>query len=258
LKLNYSAHVNNKVRLQILGCGDAFGSGGRLNTCFYLQSSIGSYLIDCGATSLVALQRQGLNSSDVDGILISHLHGDHFGGIPFLLLDAFYIRQRTRPLYVITPEGGRERTEAAMKALFRGSTVKIFNELDLRWSTYIPGVRYYSNVHLCFESFAAIHSKDARPCALRINVDKKVISYSGDTEWTDSLIEVAENADLFICECNFFEKSVPGHLNYQTLMAHRDKLTCKRLLLTHLGEEMMANLDAVNEECAEEGQEIEL
>ncbi len=97
------------MRLTIVGSGDAFGSGGRFNTCFRLQSSPASLLIDCGASSLVALRSRGIEPNQLDGIVISHLHGDHFGGLPFFLMDAQHMSRRTRPLAIAGPPGTRER-----------------------------------------------------------------------------------------------------------------------------------------------------
>ena len=76
------------MRLTIVGSGDAYGSGGRFNTCFLVESTKATLLIDCGASSLVALKARGIDPTRIDGVILSHLHGDHFGGLPFLLLDA--------------------------------------------------------------------------------------------------------------------------------------------------------------------------
>ena len=76
------------VSIQFIGSGDAFGSGGRFQTCIRLTHQTGSLLIDCGASSLVALKRAGVPPASIDAILLSHLHGDHFGGVPFFILDA--------------------------------------------------------------------------------------------------------------------------------------------------------------------------
>jgi ribonuclease BN (tRNA processing enzyme) len=74
--------------LQALGCGDAFGSGGRFHTCFHVSARVVSFLVDCGASALIAMRRFGVDPNTIRTVLISHLHGDHFGGLPFLLLDA--------------------------------------------------------------------------------------------------------------------------------------------------------------------------
>src|ERR1700675_4670031 len=109
------------MRVTIVGSGDAFGSGGRFNTCFYVESAKGTLLVDCGATSLVALKTLGLDHGRVDGVILSHLHGDHFGGLPFLLLDAQHLRRRPRPFVVAGPPGTRARLAAALEVLFPGA-----------------------------------------------------------------------------------------------------------------------------------------
>src|SRR5262245_11976098 len=98
------------MRLTIVGSGDAFGSGGRFNTCFLLETAKGKLLVDCGASSLVALKAQGLDPNEVDGIVLSHLHGDHFGALPFLLLDAQFLTRRERPLLIAGPPGTRAQS----------------------------------------------------------------------------------------------------------------------------------------------------
>src|ERR687895_705555 len=108
----------SKVTIRVLGCGDAFGSGGRMQSSFFVASSGGRFLIDCGATSLVAMNRHGLDPKTLDAVLLSHLHGDHFGGLPFLLLQAQYVGRRERPLAVAGPTGMERRVMDALEVLF--------------------------------------------------------------------------------------------------------------------------------------------
>src|SRR5437762_2999841 len=108
----------SQVAVRFLGCGDTFGSGGRFQTCFYVQSEEARFLIDCGASSLIAMRRFGVDPLAVETILITHLHGDHFGGLPFFLLDAQLVSRRTEPLVIAGPPGLEARTRAAMEALF--------------------------------------------------------------------------------------------------------------------------------------------
>ena len=109
------------VRLRFVGAGDAFGSGGRFQTCLLLEGTGDSVLVDCGASSLVALKRAGVNIADIGAVLLSHLHGDHFGGVPFLILDAQFSR-RVEPLVIAGPPGVQARVEEAMEVFFPGST----------------------------------------------------------------------------------------------------------------------------------------
>jgi len=79
-------------RIQFLGSGDAFGSGGRFQTCLHLSGPSEPVLMDCGASSLIALRRAGLDPSEIGCVLLTHLHGDHFGGLPFLILDGQFMK----------------------------------------------------------------------------------------------------------------------------------------------------------------------
>ena len=94
------------------------------------------------------------------------------------------------------------------------------------------------------------------PCAS--STPDKVIAYSGDTEWTDALIDVTKATDLFVCECNFFERKGPGHMDYRTLVEKRPQLGCDRIVLTHMSEEMLGRLGEVEFETASDGAVIDL
>ena len=93
------------VEVQFVGSGDAFGSGGRFQTCIALRARGDLFLVDFGASSLIAMQQLGIDPNDVSKILITHLHGDHFGGLPFLLLHAQHVSKRTAPLTIAGPPG---------------------------------------------------------------------------------------------------------------------------------------------------------
>ena len=111
-----------EVRLQFVGSGDAFGSGGRFQTCIYVWSEATHLLTDCGTSSLIAMKRFGVDPSLVDTIVLSHLHGDHFGGVPFFIMDAHYVSHRRKPLIVAGPPGLEARIFEAMEVLFPGSS----------------------------------------------------------------------------------------------------------------------------------------
>ena len=245
----------SELRLRFLGSGDAFGSGGRFQTCLHLEGPDGALLIDCGTSSLIALKRGGVSPSDVGWVLVTHLHGDHFGGLPFLVLDGQF-RGRARPLLVAGPPGVHARVEAAMEVLFPGSSRAArrfaleFVELPERVASRVGPASV--------TPFAVVHASGAPSYALRVEYGGRVIAYSGDTEWTESLVDVARGADVFVCEAYFFEKKVRYHLDYRTLRAERARLGCTRLVLTHMSDDMLARLDEVDVEAAEDGRVITL
>ncbi len=245
-----------EVNVQLLGTGDAFGSGGRLQTCFFVDAGTVRFLLDCGTSSLIALKRWGLSTSHIDIILLTHLHADHFAGVPFFLLDAALMTRRTKPLIIAGPPGLEHRIRQAQDVLFPGAPkMRLgfpveFIEMRDRESSQLG--------QLVVTPYPVEHGGGASAYALRVGCGGKVITYSGDTEWTPALVEAAQGADLFICEANFFDKKVKHHMNYRTLMEHRDELDCERLILTHMGEEMLSRIGSLEVEGAEDGQRIVL
>lgn len=243
------------MKVRFLGSGDAFGSGGRFQTCIHLQSGASQLLLDCGASSLIAMRRFGVEPQAIDTVILSHLHGDHFGGVPFLILDGQF-KRRTRPLIVAGPPGVEARVREAMEVFFPGSTrverkfETRFVELADRAPVEVGPVRV--------TGFAVVHASGAPPFALRVAAEGKTVSYSGDTEWTESLIDAARGADLFIAEALFYDKRIKYHLDLTTLLQHRARLECRRLVVTHMGEDMLARIDGLAVEAAEDGKELVL
>ena len=245
----------SSVRLRFLGSGDAFASGGRFQTCFHLDGGEEPLLIDCGATALIALKRERIDPASIGWVVLSHLHGDHFAGLPWLILDGQFAH-RERPLVIGGPPGTAERVRHAFEALYpaapdadRPFEVRVVELAERIRSDLGPAA---------VTPFEVRHGSGAPPYALRIEYGGKTIAYSGDTEWTDSLIEAARGSDLFVCECNEFDKHVPGHLDYRTLEAKRDQLDCRRLVITHMSENMLARLDQLDVEAAADGMVVEV
>ena len=244
------------MRIQFLGSGDAFGSGGRFNTCILVEAAAGVFLIDCGASSLIAMRRFRVAPNRIRTIFISHLHGDHFGGLPFFILDAQLVSRRVEPLTIAGPPGLRQRLAEAMEAFFPGSS-RVERRFAVETVELEPGAAASVNGVLVTPYLVA-HPSGAPPLALRLEADGKVVTYSGDTEWTEALVLAARGADLFIAEAYHFEKRVKFHLDYVTLRRHLEELRPKRLILTHMSQDMLARLGEVEHEAAEDGQEIEL
>jgi ribonuclease BN (tRNA processing enzyme) len=247
------------MRLTIVGSGDAFGSGGRFNTCFWLKTAKATLLVDCGASSLVALKARGLDHGDVDGIILSHLHGDHFGALPFLLLDAQLVMRRERPLTIAGPPGSQARIEAAIEVFFPRA-------LSNRWRFPFEIVEIEPGRPAEFLGHAVataevVHQSGAPSTALRISDGERLFAYSGDTEWTDALIGIADGADLFITECFGYAGALKGHLSWEILKPKLPSLRAKRIMLTHMNPSMLAKVEearAAGLEIAEDGMVVEI
>ena len=248
--------VPQAPQVRFLGTGDAFGSGGRFQTCIAFSGGGQRVLLDCGASSLIAMKRFGIEPNSVAAVLLTHLHGDHFGGLPFFIVDAQLYAKRTAPLLIGGPPGTPERLIAAMEALFPGSS-KVSRAFEVSHVEWRPGQPVPVGP-ATVTAFPALHGSGAPPFSLRVEMAGRTVAYSGDTEWTPALPEVCRGADLFVCECLMADKPVKFHLDYDTLRAHADELKPRRMLLTHMGPDVLALRDTLSWETAEDGQAIEL
>lgn len=238
----------------IAGSGDAFGSGGRFQTCIAVADHAAGQphtLLDCGATSLTALRLQHLDPSMISTVVISHLHGDHFGGLPFLILDGQF-RHRTADLTVGGP---------APATGWPGPWTPCFPALPPR-----PAFRRARHRAPRPAGHAPGHAaRDPLPGAPRLRRPRlrrphrhagRVPGYSGDTEWTDALLDAADGAGLFLCE-GYRPRPIRWHLNLGTLAGHRTQLTCRRLMLTHLSPAALAS-DLAGWQVASDGLRLDL
>jgi len=237
--------------VRFLGSGDAFGSNGRLHTCFLVDGGETPFLIDCGASAMISMRRFGVDPSSIPLIVLSHLHGDHFGGIPFVVLDGQLVSKRTEPLTIAGPPGCEARIHALMEAMFPGSAgaSRRFElsivELAIGERNELPGVTVTPR--------EVIHPSGSPSTALRCEYADRVISYSGDTEWTDALLPVAADADLFIAEGYFRDKKVPFHLDVDSLRENAARLGARRTVLTHMSPDVLDHPDEVEYEMADDG-----
>lgn len=240
-------------KIKFLGSGDAIGSGGRMQSCLHVEGAAGQFLIDCGTSVMIALKRFYIDPARIGLIIISHLHGDHFGGIPFFILNAQFTH-RTQPLLLAGPPGLKERTTAAMEIFFPGLSqtkqkfpiefLEFTKEKEEKWQ----GIKIIP--------FEVLHASGAPAYAVRLEGEERVLAYSGDTEWVPALEIAARNADIFISEAYFFEKKIKYHLTYQTLLEKHENLKCRRIILTHLHEDVLSRVKELKLEWAEDGQEI--
>ena len=249
------------MRLTVLGCGDAFGSGGRLNTCFQLDARRPDdggevrLLVDCGASAMISMHRFGTDPDSIDAIAITHLHGDHFAGLPFLLLYLQFEAQRSRPLEIAGPPGTEQRVRDACTALFGIIDCTWRFDLSFReWTEAEP----LTLAGLEVTPRRVYHGDGVTAFGLRVRDADKTFAYSGDTKWVDALPVLADRADLFVVECYAFDRPLPTHTDYQTLYAHLDELTADRIALTHMSTCMLDRQHKLRLETLEDGQVIEL
>ncbi len=241
-----------EVTLEFIGCGDAFASGGRFQTCFLVRGSDRPFLIDCGASAPVALQRRGVDPSGICLVIVSHLHGDHVGGLPFVLLDAAYNRPRSESLVIAGPPGIEGRVLETLEALYPGTRETVSSLVPFRF-VELENRREMALGAVLVTAFGVEHSQKTPCLGIRVELDRKVIAYSGDTQWTPALVDLSRGADLFVCECTGFDEPLPSHLSHAELSAHASEFDGVRMVLTHLGPHMLAHAAEARWPCADDG-----
>jgi len=254
---NRTASNGAPVTVTLLGTGDAFASFGRCQAGYLIDAPGGRILMEAGPGLMPALKSHGVAPDSFDLLLISHLHGDHFGGLPFLILDYIWETPRKKVLTIAGPARLEQRTWLLMRTMFPHF------ELDkvkhkLKFVVLEPG----SSTRLGEFKVSAIRSPHTKPeisLSLRIDGGGKSIVFSGDSGWNDELVELSAGADLFLCECTYYESAhLKFHLNYPLLAANRDKFKVRRMVLTHLGREVLSREDEIDLEMGYDGMKIEI
>lgn len=244
------------MRVTVLGSGDAFGSGGRRQSAYLVETGDRAFLLDAGPTVLAALSDAGRSSGQVDFVLISHLHGDHFAGVVFMIMEFLFEERRDREFLVIGPEGVESRVKDLYRAMYKEASSRPvtfplrFRAIHHGETLDLEGIRV--------EAFAVPHQVHEPSYGYRVTHEGKVVVYSGDSGWTEEFVRRTHDADLFLCECCFWDTKVDFHVNYPDFEKNVGRLSARRVVLTHLGREVLRQLGAVKTEHAHDGMVIDV
>lgn len=238
-----------------VGTSDAFGAGGRRQSAVIARGRGGTLLVDCGTTTNTGLADLRIDREEIDAIVVSHFHADHFGGIPLFVLAARYVDERRRPLVIAGPPDVERRVRALAAAM--GHPMDGDAGFPIRFQELAPGRRQEVGPARV-ESFETRHQLEAHPHGHRIDFGDRVLVYSGDTGWFPELPRHADGADLFVCECTQRHAAMDFHLSLDELAVHRDAFDCGRFVLTHLGHEMSDLRGTLEFETADDGMALKL
>lgn len=244
------------VQVTFLGAGDAFNSGGRCHASYLVTAPGTRVLLDCGATALKALKGAGIAARDLDTIFVSHLHGDHFAGIPFIVLDSIYDQRRTQPLTIVGPPNTETRIRELYRCLYRELSEYPL-PFALEFIEVMPGTPQRVGAFDILP-FRVPHQQNHVSLGYRLTIEDKTVVYSGDTGWTEDLVTQSQGADLFICECCYFETRTEYHLDYPRIAENASRFGSRRLVLTHIGREVLAHKSELRLELAHDGLVVDL
>jgi ribonuclease BN (tRNA processing enzyme) len=242
------------VKVTVIGSGDAFNGAGRGNACNLVEDSRGAFCVDFGPTALMELKQQRFEPDKLDAVFVTHLHGDHFGGLHLLLIDAQYRAFRKRPLTICGPVGIGAQIDAWYELAYRGSAAK--REFQVRYVELVPG-RSARVLGRKVTAFPAAHMGPTDgSLSLRIETDGATLAFSGDTGWTEAMPELADGADLLISECAELNGEPAQHISWERLEPRLGELKAKRIVLAHLGEAVRRKLSRLSSrkvEAADDG-----
>lgn len=234
-----------------LGTGNAYGAAGRLPAAIFVRArgEPGGVLLDAGPGCSAALRREGLTQDDLAAVALSHFHGDHFAGLPFLELAASHAGRRD-PLTVFAPPGARERIRALRRCCYASLDPLPFPEpvVELLPGETAPLPAACGPGSLT--AHAAAHQERAWALGCTLRIGGRTVVYSGDTGWSDRMPGTAAGADLLLHECSAVEP-LPGHTSLTEIAAAAASIRARRTLLVHCDEEVLAAEAPF--ECAHDG-----
>jgi ribonuclease BN (tRNA processing enzyme) len=227
----------HNLDLTFIGTGNAFSPGGLCCSGFLVNGNI---LFDAPPQSLSSLNTVGVNANDIETVVISHHHGDHFLGLPFLLLHWRW-RGRTKPVKIVGPPGTEALGIDITEKVFPG----VFCDIgyDLQWIDARPGSSVLVN-GLDLEPYRMIHDDGLELClGYSCKLGGRRFSYTGDTRMCDSVMELTKGVELMVSECASRTDRIPLHMNLvDDIPVVRSALAKDaRLILTHINPDVDTN-----------------
>lgn len=221
------------MRLHILGSGTCVPYERRGPSGYLLELSGSKLLLDCGSGTTWKLARSDINYLDIDHIFLSHLHPDHTGDlVPFLFATRYaygspYGSKREKPLCLWGGQGLTDFFEALKSAYNVWIVPETLSVGELR-----EGTTHFDGFNVT--STRTPHTESS--FAYRIEENGKSVVYSGDTDYSEALIELARDADLLIIECSLPDDASKreGHLTPGEVIEIANKSRAVRVVVTHL------------------------
>ncbi|MCC6387035.1 MAG: MBL fold metallo-hydrolase [Dehalococcoidia bacterium] len=222
--------------LTFIGSGNAFVREG---ACWNGFVANGRYLFEAPPQALMALNRLGIDPNGIEGVVLSHHHGDHLLGLPFLLLHWKYLR-RTTPVTVIGPP----ETEAVVREICRHTYPTLFEGgAEVRWVTARPGTPETVG-GLTVEAVEVRHDpKLTANLGYHAALDGRRFGYTGDSAFCDGVAALARASEVMVSECTSRDEVSDNHMNLVDDMPRVRALMAgdASLVLTHLPHDLGAH-----------------
>jgi len=217
------------MKLTILGSGTCVPNKKRGSSGYLLETPDSKSLLDCGGGTTWKLEKIGVNYLEIDHIFFSHIHPDHTGDlVPFLFATKYsHFKEREKPLYLW---GGKGFTS------FMDSLKKVYGNWIEPDKLNIDELKGGSGTFEDFKITAVKVPHIDSSQAYKIESCGKTLVYSGDTDFSESLINLSHKADLLIIECALANESLKmkGHLTPNEVVKTINEAKPKKVVVTHL------------------------
>ncbi|MCC6382916.1 MAG: MBL fold metallo-hydrolase [Dehalococcoidia bacterium] len=226
----------HELRLTFIGSGNAFSPNGLCCNGFLVNER---HLFEAPPQALSSLNHLRIDANTIDNVVISHHHGDHFLGLPFLLLHWKW-QGRTRPVRIVGPRGTRALGREIAERVFPAVTEQTGYEAE--WIDLEPGRRV--NVGgLELEAHRVEHDPGlTESLGYACRLEGRAFAYTGDTRLCPAVFDLARGQELLVSECASRQSCIPVHMNLLDDMPRvRAALPSEaQLLLTHISPDVDA------------------
>ena len=216
--------------LRFIGTGNAFAPGGLCWNGFVVNEK---YLFEAPPQALQALNVLRMDVNALDAVILSHHHGDHFLGLPFLLLQ-WKFSKRTRPVRIIGPAGTKRLAGEIAESVYPG-ILETTHEIE--WEECEPGARTaLGELHL--ETLEMKHDvRLSGTLGFAATLGNVKFGYTGDSALCDSVTDLAKHSDVLISECASRGQDLDVHMNmlHDMPLVRGAMKSDSQLVLTHLG-----------------------
>lgn len=245
--------------VRVIGSGNAFNSDGRAHAAYLIEdSSKERVLMDCGATTLYRLQALQIPCDSIDTVLLTHFHGDHYGGLPFLLLQLGLIEARRRPLHICGPQGVQTACEHLMEAMYPALEL----HFEIQYHPLQPGLDMaplHAQSQLQVQAIPMDHKAESLGYRLRGSTGR-TLAFSGDCRLDQKVLDLIAGMDLALVELTMPAQYNPpvAHVALDEVLAWRNRFQARRLVWTHIYNDLARQAREHGLEVAEDGMLLEL
>jgi ribonuclease BN (tRNA processing enzyme) len=228
------------LELLFLGTGNAFAMGGRRQSCYLIQTENTKILLDAGPCLLQAIRENNIEPKEIDYIILSHLHPDHIGGLPYFLLDDKWITKREKPVIIYAPKSGRDAIFNIVSLFYSKEECEHFNNV-FEFRSFEIGDQIELD-EFKIEGLEAIHS--AEPKMMIIDIKGYTIGYSGDTAFHKQSYDKLLNCDIMIHEVSSWNLNIPNHVNFQELLENTPS-NANPIYVSHIDNSVLSNKNQI-------------